>query len=139
MELDRKRLLLGYSLTVVGLLLAYLVAEIIPTPAPPACSTAACTAADLSSLVGLFVIIMGMIILTLAIFRGRGSAASQAPEFPGSQYSFLPTAPAGGAPPSPPPAGPPLSAPATQYCPACGAPVTSNYGFCPRCGRTLSK
>lgn len=139
MELDRKRLLLGYLLTVMGLLLAYVVAEVIPTPAPPACSTAACTAAQLSSLVGLFVIILGMLILAFALFRGRGAVATQAQEFPSSEYTFLPTSPASGAQPSLPSAGPPVTQPAEESCPACGAPVTSNYGFCPRCGRTLSK
>jgi hypothetical protein len=139
-ELDRKRLLLGYALTVVGLFLAYVVAEVIPTPAPPACYTATCTAADLASLIGLFAIILGILILTLALFRGRGTAEPPVQAFPGPQYALSPTPPGGAAPPLPAPAGaPPLSGQAVQHCPACGAPLTSNYGFCPRCGRTLSK
>lgn len=132
--------MLGYVLTAVGLFLAYVVAEVIPTPAPPACSTATCEAADLASLIGLFVIILGMLTLAFALFRGRGRPESEVPAFPGQQYSPSPTLPSTGAPPAQPPPGPPAFVPpAVQYCPACGAPVTSNYGFCPRCGRTLSK
>jgi hypothetical protein len=138
-ELERRRLVFGYTLTVVGLFLAYVVAEVIPTPGPPACYTAECTAADLASLIGLFAIVLGMLVLAIALFRRPPSPASGAPAFPGSQYSFAPALPGGGPSPSAPPAVPPPAPPAVQNCPACGAPVTSSYGFCPRCGSTLSK
>ncbi len=141
MELDRRRLLLGFYLTLAGLLLAVLVVDVIPdVPQPPPCQTATCNAAYLVDLVGLLVIIVGMVTLAVALFRGRTRGAEPPAGSPNPPYSFLPAgaplAGPGGKPPSAPSTGPSRAA---TDCPGCGAPITSDYGFCPRCGRTLSR
>jgi hypothetical protein len=141
---ERRRLLLGYSLTVVGLVVAYLVVASIPNvPGPPACSTGYCDAADVASLIGLFLILAGIVTLTLALFRGGTDQPAGPPGWSGSSYSFAPPVSQGeGSPTGPvPPASPaPLSGGPTALtrCPACNAPVTAEYGFCPRCGHTLA-
>jgi len=139
--MDRRRLVIGYSLTAVGLLLAVVVANSIPgVPQPPACSTANCNAASIADLVGLFAIIAGMITLAFALFQGSSGKPVSAQAIPSMDYSFTPSVPGAGTPlarPSAPPALGGSSRP--TYCPSCGAPITSDYGFCPRCGRTLGK
>lgn len=136
---ERRRLVAGFWITLIGFLLAFLVASFVPNvPEPPPCATADCNAAYGASLLGLVFAIVGLCILAAALFRG-GSAPS--PATPGAvvtpPYSFTGTppptpAPLSRAPPSPPPP------PAVRSCPGCGASVTAEYGFCPRCGRTLS-
>ncbi len=137
---DRRRVVVGYILTLVGLLLAFIVADLIPTPQPPACYTAVCNLAYVVDLIGLAVIIAGMVAMGLALFP-RGPAIRGPADAPANpQYSFLPPGPSsgtgGGAPPAQPSA---LPSRAVTNCPGCGAPVTSAYGFCPRCGRNLPK
>jgi hypothetical protein len=140
MELDRRRVLVGYFLTLVGLLFAFVVADIIPTPAPPVCSTATCNAAYASAWVGLFLVMVGMTVLAVALFRSAPRAAPPAEGYSPGQYSFsLPSSTARTPPGSPPSPGPPGPAAPLRSCPGCGAPITSDYGFCPRCGRTLSQ
>jgi hypothetical protein len=147
MPLDRRRLVAGYVLTVLGLLLAIVIADLIPNvPAPPACSTNYCYAADLSALVGLFLIVAGIVMLGVVIARSGPDGPPGPPGWGGSSYSFVappaggaPAAPGGGpVPREPTPPGPPAAGPAgVTRCPACGSPVTSEYGFCPKCGHTL--
>lgn len=145
MPLDRRRVLVAYVLLVVGLLLAFVVADAIPNvPTPPACTTANCDAADVSALVGLVLVIAGIVALTVALFRtGAGSPASP-PEGWNDPYSFSPAPPGAARPPEGAPSPPGVTlptgtaTPTLTRCPGCGAPVTAQYGFCPRCGRTLS-
>jgi len=137
MELDRRRALIGYTITFVGLILLVLLGLVIPTPAPPPCNTAACNTVYDSAVVGLFFVIVGMSVLGAALFR-TPPAVPAAPGEAAGPYSF--TLPSGGAAP---PAGSPPPAPAVpvglRTCPGCGASVTPEYGFCPRCGRTLAR
>jgi hypothetical protein len=136
-QIDRRRVLIGYWITFAGLILAFLVAGLIPIPEPPACNTDLCNASSASALAGVGLIIVGMAFLAAAIFRTGSSGATDAPAFAPPQYSFS-APPAAPAPPLPaqPPPGP--TSGGERRCPACGATVTSEYGFCPRCGRTLS-
>ena len=137
MEIDRKRVLLGYWIVLVGFLLAFLVAGVVPRPAPPACYTATCDVAYGASLAGLFLLIAGLAVLASALFRGPARPAVPSHYSPG-EYSFTGSLPSAtpGAPAAR--AAPTLAAPGTRTCAGCGASVTSEYGFCPRCGRTLS-
>ncbi len=140
--MDRRRLVIGYSLTAVGLLLAVVVANSIPgVPQLPACSTANCNAASIADLVGLFAIIAGMITLAFGLFQGPGGkATTPAQGIPSTDYSFTPPVPGAGTPLAR-PSAPPSAGGSSRltYCPSCGAPITSDYGFCARCGRTLGK
>ncbi len=140
MDLDRRRVVIGYILTLVGLLLAFIVADLIPIPEPPACYTAVCNLAYVVDLVGLAVIIAGMVAMGLALFPRRPAAGAPAGSSANPQYLLPPPGPSTGtgssAPSSPPSA---LPTRAVTNCPGCGAPITSAYGFCPRCGRNLPK
>lgn len=136
----RRGLVAGYWILFLGLVLAYAVTASIPgVPQPPACSTANCNAADYASLFGLLFVVVGMVSLGLAIYR-----TEPPPDTPtraglvSPPYSFSGTVPP--APPTAPGAPAPLATPgpAVRTCPGCGAAVTAQYGFCPRCGRTLS-
>jgi hypothetical protein len=133
---NRRRLLLGFWVTFAGLILAFLVAGLIPIPEPPACGTALCNASSASALAGLGLVIVGMAYLAAALYRRGPPDAPESPPLPPPQYSF--SAPSGPdalpSSPGPGPGGPP----SVRQCPACGASVTSQYGFCPRCGRTLA-
>jgi len=140
MERIRKRLLVGYFLTLVGLLLAIVVVSAIPAPTPPLCTTAVCNAATYTSLVGLMVILGGMITMAFALFPGGGGGTVPPATSANPQYSFQPQGPPRGdaatRTPIPSSAGVPRGA---IHCPGCGTPITSDYGFCPRCGRNLPK
>ena len=129
--MDRRRLVIGYWLTLVGILLAIVVAGLIPVPAPPPCGTEVCNTAYATAYGGLALMIAGMAAIASGLFRSEPPPSSVAGAAAGPDYSFVPP------PPAPPPGAPPLS-PTVRRCPACGASVTEEFGFCPRCGRTLT-
>jgi hypothetical protein len=131
--MDRPPVLRAYVLILLGFLLAVFVASFFPTPAPPACSTATCNASYWSGLIGILFLLIGIIWLTLALFR-RPATASGAPAPPG--YSFPSSSPPTPAAPSPAPR-PPATAPSAPFCPSCGTYVSPGATFCPKCGRTL--
>jgi len=138
MTVDRRRVVIGFWMTFVGVLLAIVVAGIIPTPAPPACNTDVCNAAYSTAYAGLALLLVGLGLIASGVFRAdRPGTAPGAPPSPAG-YSFTGAPPAPFAPlPGSAPA-PPASAPGSRRCPGCGSTVTAEYGFCPRCGRTLS-
>lgn len=137
MEIDRRRALAGFWITAIGFILALLIASEIPTPAPPACYTAVCNTAYGTALLGLIFVIVGMVILGSALYRRTTPVGPPPPGFPSPQYSFTP--PSGVPPPLATQPTLPAPAPVGGRCPGCGAAVTGEYGFCPRCGRTLTR
>ncbi|MFY9716990.1 MAG: hypothetical protein WAK40_03530 [Thermoplasmata archaeon] len=137
MALDRRRLVIGFWVMFGGVLFSFVIAGYVFTyPQPPLCTTAECNASEISALIGLGLLIIGMVFLATALFGG--SSTPEAPQVPPAspQYSFtpLPTAPASRPTELPTPIAPPSG---SRRCPGCGASVTAAYGFCPRCGRTL--
>ncbi|MGB6501177.1 MAG: hypothetical protein WBG19_07250 [Thermoplasmata archaeon] len=137
MDPNRRRLLFGFWVTFAGLILAFLVAGLIPIPEPPPCNTGLCDASSASALAGLGLIIVGMAYLGAAIYRAAAPETPASPPFPPAPYSFSSPPTSDVLRSSPPPTS--SAPPSIRQCPACGASVTSQYGFCPRCGRTLSQ
>lgn len=144
MDLAHRRLVVGFWLTLVGLVLATVIAGyVFPTPMAPACNTDVCNSAYVSDLIGLGLIIVGMASLAAGVFRPSapaGGGPQGVPAYPSGPYSFTAAAPAPPLPPSTaPPTVPSVPSPGVRHCPGCGATVTAEYGFCPRCGRTLTQ
>ncbi|HTW54987.1 MAG TPA: hypothetical protein VMG36_00860 [Thermoplasmata archaeon] len=142
MAVERTPVLVAFLLILIGFLMAVIVVSFLPIPEPPACYTFLCNAADVIDLVGLFLLVIGMGFLGRALLRA--SKDEPGPVSTNPQYSFTGTPLPPAAPPAtvvPPPATPPSPATATgpRRCPACGASVTTEYGFCPRCGQSLSR
>jgi hypothetical protein len=134
---DRRRLLIGFWVMFGGILFSFVIAGyVFIYPEPPLCTTAECNASEVSALIGLGLLIIGMLFLATALFRGSSVAEAPTVSAPSPQYSFtpLPTAPVVSPTDPAAPATPPSG---SRRCPGCGASVTAAYGFCPRCGRTL--
>lgn len=137
MALERRPVLVAFVMLLVGFILVVVVVSLLPIPAPPACYTAVCNAADVVDLVGLFLLVIGLVVLGRSLLRTPPESDESPSASP--QYSFTaPTNPAA-ARSSPPLGSSTPSAPLARRCPACGASVTTEFGFCPRCGQSLSR
>jgi len=139
MPLARRQVLASYLLILTGFLLGIVVAGVIPIPEPPACYTATCDAYVVSSLLGLVLMIMGIVYLGIALFRAPRETETPASQVQAPVYSFtaVPTAPPTSALPSSEPASAPEPSGEVRRCASCGAQVTTDFGFCPRCGQSL--
>lgn len=137
MPIERRPVLASYLLILVGFLLAVVVASVIYTPPTPSCNTAQCNASSIADLLGLAFMVIGLCYLGVVVSRPAASAPpSGTPPSPVYSFTGAPAPPT--TPPEPGPALPTTPAPhPVRYCPACGAPVKTDFGFCPRCGQSI--
>jgi len=139
MAVERTPVLVAFVLMLVGFLMAVIVVSFLPIPEPPACYTLLCNAADAIDLVGLFLLVIGLGFLGRALMRP--SKEETGPVATNPQYSFTgtPLPPASSTAPAAPMPSAAAPVAGSRKCPACGASVTTEYGFCPRCGQSLTR
>jgi hypothetical protein len=138
MPIERRPVLASYLLILIGFLLLIVVASLLYTPPTPPCVSTACNASAVTELVGLVLMVVGIAYLGTVVYR---SPTGSVPE-PGTTstpvYSFTLPPPAASEEDRTPPRAPSSTpAPPTRYCPACGVPVRTDFGFCPRCGQSI--
>jgi len=117
MAVDRRRVVVGFWMTFLGVLLAIVVAGIIPTPAPPACNTDVCNAAYSTAYAGLALLLVGLGLIASGVFRAdaRDPVPGGPPSPAGYSFTGAPPAPFAPLPESSPAAAAP--APGSRRCP----------------------